>query len=382
MQWALAVATLIAAGAVSLATLPGLIRGSLNHHQQAACIKLGNFPVASPEFYDSLGAFDYGCFTTGWWERGPLQQLTPEVHKRNPRFAAGSYLTVFAVPDWSASASISSINGDWHQTMLPFIAHTTEGDTAMIYPGARVVNYMLPGAIEAAAGVWRRHLNKPEAAQIKWVMLDFCSSPLPDMLMGSPNYVAQQHGLMDLDGDGVGHWTDRDEQASWRAINFELMRILRETRPGLKLIPNGQLAIVDTLFAAEVDGCYIEGFPQWFFGGAVNYQNALSATYPHGLPAITRPGRFRSNPAYIMVEDRYDQGIVGRLAGLYSNVIEMRRSSDDRQAPRAPVDLWALGAPLADAVVNGGVTSRAYEKGVLRVTVTGPQQVRYEVAQQ
>jgi hypothetical protein len=381
MQWAIAVATLIAAGGIGLATLPGLMQRSLYHYQQAACIKLGNFPVASTAFYDALGAYDYGCFTTGWWENGPLQSLTQEVHKRNPRFNAGSYLTVFAVAEWEASASPTSINGDWYRTMLPFIAYTTEQDTAVIYPRARVVNYMLPGAIEAAAGVWRRHLNTPEAQQVKWVMLDFCSSPLPDMMGGSPLLAAQQHGRMDLDGDGLDHWHDVDEQARWREINFELMDILRETRPGLKLIPNGQLAIVDPAFARLVDGCYIEGFPQWFFGGDWNYVNALSTTYPHGIPALTRPGRFRSDPAYIMVEDRYDQGIVGRIAGLYDSVIEMRRSSDDRAAPRAPVDLRALGAPKAAAYVNGGITSRAFEKGVLSVTVTGPRQATYQVEQ-
>lgn len=379
MQWAAAVATLFAAGAIGLTQLPGLLRGSLNHYQQAAYIKLGNMPVPGTPLYDSLKDFDYGCFTTGWWEQPGLQSLSKEVQKRNPRFNAGSYLTVFALADWMKAAPDTSINGDWYQTMAPYMAMTTEGDTAMIYPRARVVNYLTPGAISAAKEVWNRHLTKPSARQVRWLMMDFCSSPLPDMLAGHPNFISEQQGSMDLDGDGVDHWQDSDEQAAWRQANIDLMLALHEIRPDISIIPNGALAIQDPEFSKIVDGCYIEGFPQWFFSGSWQYDHALDPNFSHSIPNLAKIGRFRATPGYVMVEDTYDTGIPGRLSGLFDAVIEVRRSKNDQIEPNRPVDLRSLGAPLAPAQPGVPYMSRNFENGRLSLTVISPRQVNYQI---
>lgn len=379
MSWAVAVAALIAAGAIGLAQLPGLIRGSLNHYQQAAYMKLGNYPVAGEALYASLEPFDYSCMSTGWWEQRQCAGLRQGAQKKNPRHMTGSYLTVFAIAEWEYAAHDTMLVKDWAVTMDRFLAMTTEGDTARIYPKARVINYFLPGAIDSARAVWARHLNQPEARDVQWFMLDFCSSPLPDML--PPGGDPQQHGLMDLDQDGIDHWHDADEKARWRQVNFELVRILDQIRPSAYFIPNGQLAIIDPEFSREVDGCYVEGFPQWFFGGAYRIDNALDPEFAHSIPNLVAPGRFKAVPGYIMVEDRYDSGIPGYLSALFDGVIEVRRSHNDVTPPAKPLDLRRLGAPRGPAAISDRLISRQFEHGTVSLRVNSATSVTPMVTQ-
>lgn len=373
MQWALAAAVLFAAGAVGLRALPSLLSRSLNHYQQAAYIRLGNIPVAGDALYATLEPFDYSCMSTGWWERRGNAGLRQGARALNPRHMTGSYLTVFAIADWMAGAADTTLIGDWRKTMLPYLAMTTEGDTARIYPRARVVNYLVPGALEAAEAVWARHMNKPAAMDVQWLMLDFCSAPLPDML--PPGGDPGQIGRLDLDQDGLDHWHDADEVAAWRQANFAVVRALYRIRPTIYLIPNGALAIVDPEFSREVDGCYVEGFPRWFFGGAYRIDNALDPEFPWSIPNLVAPERFRAVPGYVMVEDTYDSGIPGYLSALFDGVIEVRRSKDDRAEPNQPLDFRSLGAPRGAASISGGVISRDFEHGSVSLRVNSPTSV-------
>ena len=138
----------------------------------------------------------------------------------------------------------------------------------------------------------------------------------------------------------------------------------------LKLIPNGALAIKDPAFAKKVHGCYIEGFPQWFFGDSP-WKNAFDPDYPNSLWKLTEKDRWLGGKGIVMLEDRYYRGTFGYIAKIFDGVVEMRREMGDDLFTdpgyvSLPIEL-DTGAPLGPPQFIGSDIIRKFVNGDITI---------------
>lgn len=343
-------------------------------HQNSALIKWGNPPTPNAELLTTVKPYDLVAFSWGVWDTPAMKQSMSDMRKQNLDVHLGTYFPMFTAPQWckkDAERGGTGWGARWWNAMSPYLAHTTEGDTAAIFTNQYVYNVLNPLARKAAVAELKAYRD---STGITWAMLDFCSVPLPNLKASQgQQWEEMEHGDMDLDGNGVGHWEDFEEQRALNAAWHEYIKELRVALgPDFLLIPNGTLAMYSTDFSKLVDGCYVEGFSKWFYGGGetMRFDVAMDpAVGPHSLPSLCAPNRWARNPGLVMIEDWCNMGKYGYVSMLFDGAVELRRATNDVSYPPAPIDLHWLGAPTGVAQRDSlSMWSRQYENGTVFVT--------------
>lgn len=342
-------------------------------------IKWGNAPdPTAPDWTDEVSQYDWVAFSSSAWNSERMKAAAAELRQRNPDIKLGEYFPTMAVGDWVFRARDEGRlrDGSWakkyYDTMVPYLARTNAmdpatglPDTASIFKRSYCVNLLAPGAIDALVDFYVTN----DADGLDWFFMDFFTVPMPDLKRSQdPIYSEMEAGDMDLDGDGVGHWDDADEQAALRQAFEDLVLALRSRLPDdFALIPNGRLAMVDDTFSRLVDGVFVESFPQWFFGPGFNYDGAVFQ--PDRVPSmwsLSQP-RYRHGWGTVMIEDRYDTGWHANIAACFG-AVEIR-SGDGMPMSRVPYLRRAMGQPTAAAVLRDSVLTRQFTRGPVTVTL-------------
>ena len=354
---------------------------------QVACIvKLGNAPDPTVRGWIAERA-NYGMhlYSGNAWSSPRMRAAADTLRSLNPEVRLGEYMSTMAIGQWVIAAVARGDQGwsrEYYDAVIPYLARTNMADpatglpdTASIFLRNYCINLLLPGAVESVAGFYADH-----SQGLDWLMLDFMTVPMPDFRASQgPRYVSEQTGDMDLDGDGLGHAQDLDEQSALRTAFMRLLTTLHDRAPQLLLIPNGRLALVDDPVARLVDGVYVEGYAQWFFGGLGNdYRGALfDARRVPSLPSLTA-ARYRNGRGLVLLEDRYHQMAAGYSAMCFEGAVEVQRIGDDSDS--FVLDLtrglrW-LGPPLGPAVATGDTLRRPFQNGAVSIVLLQADRVR------
>lgn len=341
-----------------------LLTGCKGEYRETAFMKLSNPPVPTGYWIGKHATYDYLALSYGVWDNLDMQTARKQLLTANPDIKLGTYYNVHSLGEWMKNSPPNSRTGQLWQRLSPYLSYVN-GDTASIHAHSFVWDVLDPAARAIAIEELVFYIRDND---LKWVMLDFFSVPLPN-LRGST-------GALDFDGDNVAHWDDPGEREALRSAFDDYILVLRSLVPSdVLLIPNGTLAMYDPAFSARVDGCYVEGFPAWFYGGGDtgNYVNAFTADFGlQSLPQLTQPSRWATNPPVIMVEDRWDSGLVAYVSLAYDHIVEMKRPREPAVDIKDPIDLSYLGEPRGLATFDGSTLTRDFTNGrlVLKVTPT------------
>jgi len=363
------------------------------------CLAVGALraqPVAEPahdrpdtDWFDDKANYDYILLAETAWNTSRMAGAVDSLHARNADLRIGSYLNVMAVGRWivrqvEAGSKPGSWSYEFYRAVTPYLARTNgldpatgEPDTAAIFKNDYCVNILIP---EARAAIIELNTRPEFLGAVDWFFLDFLTVPMPDLKVHqSEIYREMEHGDMDLDQDGIGHWDDEDEQRALHDAFVAYIGELRAALPprpgGFLLIPNGRLCYTDDELAALVDGVYIEGFPMWHFGTHdVNFAGALDPDRRPSLWTLTRP-RYRNGVGAVMIEDRFGEGQLGHVAALFDGCVEAQRRRQGPAVRDVTRSLRWLAAPTGPVQKVGAVMIRPFVQGVLQVEVVSPARI-------
>lgn len=337
--------------------------------------KYGNTPRPDAEWLADKAQYDFINLTPGAWDAQRMKAAADSLRDRNPRINLGSYVHFFNITWWYSRNDTTTYPGRLWAGLNTHFAHTTEGDTASFWKLGYVWDITDP---EARAIAIREHARYARENGLKHLMLDWASIPMTNLLQYQPQWWQDLvHGDVDFDRDGIGHWDDPDEQEMLRLVFHDYAAELKAALPpDVMLVPNGRLACRDTVFADLVDGCYVEGFPKWYFGNGDDgsYANALDPDYPYSLWTLTE--WFKDG--IVMLEDRYSMQAHVYIAACFDNIVLVRREPSEDSEIAFPGDL-GLGAPLSKATYKEGILRRAFAEGTIEVRTPTETTVSYRV---
>jgi hypothetical protein len=345
-------------------------------YQDTAFVKWGSAPRPDSLWVVEKSQYDFLAFSPNAWDNESMQEAREELLKENLDIMLGSYIWAFNVPTWAITAAENGYEGfstDFFRAAEPYWAVTTEGDTATIWKDNPIFDVFNPECRTAVIQSMNTYIRRNH---IDWMMLDFISVPIPHLM-----YNENEIGDLDFDRDGIGHWVDLDEQQKLAEVWVDYIEEMRETFPqNFKIIPNGESAIKDPLFAKLVDGCYIEHFPEWFFGEtSPNFNNAFDPEYPNSLWELSRSDRWYSSKYYVMIEDVYNRGTFGYIAKIFDNVVELKIQLNETTVPKMPIEI-DTGKPIGPPVLltNNQAIRRQFEKGTVQILKPFSKSISYE----
>jgi hypothetical protein len=262
----------------------------------------------------------------------------------------------------------------FYERTLPYWCWSTEGDTVQDFPGNVVVNILLPECREAIIHTMAE-FRQASVNRLDGIFWDYFGTRLwihPGVhLEGEP----------DLDGDGIGHFDDPDEQAAYRAAQDSMIAAARDSLgEDFILLVNGSRARVDSLFASKVDGIFYELFPTLHPFESPNMAMALDPDFPYSLyHTVQWPSTSNGGP-YVVLDHfgaawYYDQngewtslilGNIHRVAGLLSDTYATWNPPNVHTYAWTDNDI-SLGRPLGPAVINGDIYTREFYYGRLEM---------------
>jgi hypothetical protein len=374
------IGTLIAAVLVAM-TIP-LWRTSEDLGNQApdpqltGYFKASNSPIVDKAWYDEKSQYDYIFLTPGAWETSGMRGVGDSLKVLNPRINIGSYISIFSLPLWMSRADTTRYPGRKFLYLSDYYAVTTEGDTASNWIKSHVFDIVNPEARAISVREISRYVREQKLGHL---MLDYCSSPLPNLLQYQDQWWQDTiHGDLDFDRDGIGHWDDPDEQLMLRGVWAQYMLELRVALPeDCLIIPNGSLAMHSPEFASLVDGLYIEDFPRWHFGSyGYNYENALDPDYAGSLWNYSNPDMWYGDKSVVFLEDRYYQDKLAYVSQCFANTVLLRRYTYDHEEDAPFPMILELGQPTGPATYKDGQIRRYFTEGVLGVDVIDETHIR------
>ena len=279
----------------------------------------------------------------------------------------GLYVYADATMEWMADAPRGHLGREWWEIGQLWPAHTVSGGRWAPWPKQAMIDVTSPAARARMVQAIQGYLP-PSEAEVG-LMFDYFTVPRPAYLVGP-------QAALDLDGDGVGHDDDPDEQALLRKSYAALLDACRAAMPKVRLSANGQLALRDTAFTKHLDGIYVEGagafWPSW--SGRRGVDAMLAPGNPLNWWGVSR--HLRS--AWPSVLECKDEG-----RHEYAVALAMMLTTEEHpvvgvahDGPRpAPVDhldgWWAVGRPVSDLrEMQPGLYARAFEDGVAHLRIT------------
>ncbi len=214
-----------------------------------------------------------------WSQQYVNEPVIGRIKAINPDVKVIGYISAKTAQLSGAPASANAFWHEWYVRTRPYWVYTTTGDTAQDWPGNVVLNILNPGCRSAMIETVME-FQQTSANHFDGILWDYFNSALW-VYDGLTNVT----GLPDMDGDGIGHALDVDEQVAYRNAEVSLVSALRDSLgEGFIQIFNGQRAYSDSTFAGLADGLMYEIFPTLQFP-APNMKTALDPTYPFNLYA-------------------------------------------------------------------------------------------------
>jgi len=268
---------------------------------------------------------------------------------------------------------------DWARAVEPYWSYTTTGDTMMAWPGKVVLDILDPDCREAMVGVLATHWQAHESV-FDGIFWDHFNTELwvDDSVPGCD-------GELDLDRDGVPHHDDENEIQAYREASVDLIERVRVALGNdIIQVANGNRAAKESEFAGILDGTMYENFPS--VGFATNRERqALDPGAYNNLFAARNwfrqdnggPYLILSNTKIYQVEDPAGglmdvpyADFVRVVALLSENYVSYHESNGVTTYGWPTVDL-DLGNPLGEAVVDGDLVSREFERGSISLDFGG-----------
>jgi hypothetical protein len=255
----------------------------------------------------------------------------------------------------------------------PYWCQTTEGDTLMDWPGAVIFDYTNPAARQAMLDVFVSH-QQSSSNRFDGVFWDYFN----ERLWIAPQ-VTGMEGEPDMDGDGVAHWDDADEQQAFKDAQYAWVREMRAVMgPDFIQIANGARALTDSLFAAEFDGMYYELFPNVGFSNGDTFRKALDPNQYNNLWTAHSWPRTRNGGPWLILahsalvgsyrdDDGHwvtiDPGNFLRAVALLTDATSTHFDLTGHLRAGIPEVELDLGRPLSETVIDGDHFVRVFERG-------------------
>ncbi len=308
-----------------------------------------------------------------FWGRGSYEGKMALLRAANPDLKIIGYFRSKVVKDNWGETPAQTYNYDLYQASLPYWAHTTTGDTVMDWPGAAVFDFTNPDARRAMLEVFR-HYQQTSTNKFDGVFWDYFNPSL----WVAPT-VRDMTGEPDLDGDGIGHWSDEDElqafQDGQEAWITEMQSVMGR---GFIQIANGSRALQDSLFAHRLDGMFYEIFPDVGFSGGAEFAQALdparfnnlwtARSWPrtrNGGPwlilSMSQPvGSYRTTDGELVA---VNAGDLTRIMALLTDATSIHYENTGAHRAGIPRVELDLGRPLGGVTITGNTYERSFERG-------------------
>ncbi len=326
--------------------------------------KFGSGVAWSDSLYDLVASYDLFSYQVHNLYSDPRSEgLIDELRSRNDDIRVGGYFQAHGVQDWqleAMAAESGNFASDWAAYGVQHLARTTKGDTARSFNGSYMIDVTKPGVVEGMVEVlrrWRASSDNNRAGT--FVMVDHCSVPHLSWLTGE--YALQTDGDLDLDGDGVGHLDDPDEQLLLRDAYVHLVDELHRVLPDVKVVVNGDLVRIDREFRNRVDGMYIEGGFRWGWGSRY-FETALIDPGERNLASMLADMR---DGGFSLYEWKEDYRVGWAVSMFFDNLYPLMAPGHESLPfvlQEHPGE-WDMGRPLGPASVEDGILRREFERG-------------------
>ncbi len=302
----------------------------------------------------------------------PLRAANPDI-KILAYFRSKAIRSEWAVPPESGRL----YTYDLFQAAAPYLARTTTGDTVSDWPGALVVDYTNPAAREAMIEVFADY-QATSINRFDGIFWDYFSRHL----WISPE-VTTMEGAPDMDQDGVPHEEDEDEQQAFLDGQDAWVDEMQAAM-GYRFIQmaNGERALRDSTFAANLDGMFYEMFPGTTFGVPGRFRGALDPQQPFNLCTARNWPRRRNGGPWLVLSQMRDVGsfvtssgqleiidgdlLTGAMA-LMTGATAITYDGSGTRSAGIPAIEYDLGAPLGGMVIDGDLYTRDYANGRLEI---------------
>ena len=299
----------------------------------------------------------------------------------NPDIKVVGYVPSKVTPLFQPSPNEDLFYREWYERTSPFWVSTTEGDTAQDWYTSRLINILDPECRRVMVSLIQE-FQTTSLNQFDGIYWDYFNTRLwiPWNL--------EQDGDPDMDGDGIGHWSDPDEIQAFQDAQISLVNAVRDSL-GQDFIQifNGQRAYSDSTFAALADGVMYELFPTLFFPDP-DMATAMDPSFTYSLFSMQRWLRSDNGGPFIIIENKNsthytdDQGLPQEiysgnkyralallLDGVYSSWNSHEGSTGIHTYGWPDVEI-SLGQPLGPVVFDGNFMRREYEYGRVEVDMS------------
>ncbi len=309
-----------------------------------------------------------------WSSQYRNQPIIAGMKAINPDLKVIGYISAKTAQLSGAPPSANAFWHAWYNATRPYWVWTTAGDTAQDWPGNVIVNILDPDC-RAAMIATVLDFQRNSANQLDGVLWDYFNHSLW-VYTGITNVI----GDPDMDGDGIGHWSDPDELVAYRAAQVDLVTALRDSLgEGFIQVFNGQRAYSDSTFAGLADGVMYELFPTLGFPQP-NMRNALNPSFTHNLYAIRNRLRTQAGGPYVVMSNPWRNQYVDQngqikllLTGNQFRVVAMLMDgyaswNTESGSTFSYIYGWTdndicVGEPLGPPVYDGNFIRRDFQYG-------------------
>lgn len=359
--------------------IPAVTLPANSLHDRSGNISLGGFTDAQ---LDTIAIMPLAVFQmhTLFTPGGSSRVL--ELRERNPDIVILGVVDVLTTPlfwDTELTRTVSPMAGDLYDLLHDRWFETVEGDPALMWEGARMVNPMRGASYDE--DLVRRFVDVIATYAIRYpgvidgVFYDYMSTSPWMYPMGPAT------GTLDLDGDGVPSQSDAEERAAWAGFQIAVLHDMQERfGEGFIQVANGNLGLREPEATRALAGVCLERFPTlvWNYLPQETIQMLRDLSGPEGV--TPRRGRtwnilsFGNPDPPASIELRR---MTSMLTGDFYNESRGREGVfpglDDVQVP-------SLGAPLGPMQVReieGEVEfTRQFENLTVRLAFDGLGRVR------
>jgi hypothetical protein len=315
-----------------------------------------------------------------FWGHPGLEQNMALLRAANPHVKIlGFFRSKCVRQEWAdCDPAQQSYLRELYEAARPYFSYTTTGDTLQDWPQVALFDFTNPAARRAMLDIFVAY-QQSSPAKLDGVYWDYFN---PELWISED--VHTMTGEPDIDGDGVGHFGDADEQQAFRAAQVDWIREMRG-RLGNEFIQiaNGSRALSDSTFAGLLDGMNYEIFPHVGFSSATPYRAALDPSRPNNLFAANRWLRTDNGGPWQILENVWvpsmmdqnqvwqplNMGDMNRAIALLTGSTVIHYDLTGAHHAGIPEVEINIGAPLGGVTVNGDVYTREFERGTVMVTM-------------